>query len=89
MKKQIPADTQTCVHGRSFFETIAKIPKEWNRKNKEAICKIFSDVLISTPGESMTMKNEQLNSEQCRFDRSEQAVGETREKDNFTTEIKD
>ena len=37
----------------------------------------------------MTMKNEQLNSEQCRFDRSEQAVGETREKDNFTTEIKD
>ena len=30
MKKQIPADTQTCVHGRSFFETIAKIPKELN-----------------------------------------------------------
>ena len=28
MKKQIPADTQTCVHGQPFFEKIAKIPKE-------------------------------------------------------------
>ena len=41
-----------------------------------------------SPGESMTMNDEHLISEQCRFDRSEQAVGERKEKDNFT-EIKD
>jgi len=28
MEKEIPEDVRTCVHGRSFFKKIAKIPPE-------------------------------------------------------------
>lgn len=34
MEKEIPQDARTCVHGRPFFEKIAKLPPEWTWKKK-------------------------------------------------------
>lgn len=32
MEKEIPKDARSCVHGRQFFEKIAKITPEWTKK---------------------------------------------------------